>query len=66
MIMLLPLYLIGAVFYFAIAFTTFKQDRYLYPEEKPLSWLILTIATVMWFFVVPVSLILEGKAVSQG
>lgn len=63
--MLLPLYLIGAGLYFAIAFATFKQDKNLSPKEIRLSWMILTIATVMWFLVVPISLILEGNSISQ-
>jgi Trk-type K+ transport system membrane component len=52
---LVIVYLIIATCFFRIWFKFFYRDSSLSSEEKRLSWLILLIATFLWFVAVPIA-----------
>lgn len=55
MIVFLGLYSSVALYCFAVYLKAFQQETDLSTEELRLSWLIIVLAPLLWFIVVPIS-----------
>ena len=55
MAILLAIYLGMAFYYFKNWWKAFRRDTNLSKQQKKLSWLVLTVATIFWPIVVPIS-----------